>query len=301
MSSDIRKKLGKYYNRIDKLAVKGKDKIFDYYKLVDEFIEKGEFDNFNQTLYYYYEINTSIYNGDLSKLKTKTWDLIIFQTNSSFQKKLKTLYDSKSVYQQGFDIYSDSIQTMGFQTSSPLSVTYSVTTGSTQSVVPFRYNDKIYFTISDDIYHMELFKCDWILIDGIEQPFQKTLELFQRFRVSASYSTYLSEMSTTHGRQFLIRTYSRNENVDLTRLNYKLDVSRNSLLGQVVEIDTFSPQSNYYLQSKELATKMGLGKTFLDVTKTGTYSVLISEHNDSLSEEANLLNRYRIAIDYLLS
>jgi hypothetical protein len=213
---------------------------------------------------------------------------------------LKTLYDSKNVYQQGFDIYSDSVQTMGFQLSSPLSVTYSVTT-STQSVTPFRYNDNIYFTISDDIYHMELFKCEWIVIDGIEQPFQKTLELFQRFRISASYSTYLSEMSTTHGRQYLVRTYSRNQNVDFTRLNYKLDVSRNSLLGQIMEIDTFSPQSNYYLQSKGFATKMGLGKTLIDVTKVGTYSVLIDTNNDSLSEEANLLNRYRIAIDYLLS
>jgi len=300
MSSDIRKKLEKYYYKIDKLAVKGKEKVFDYYKLVDEFIDKGEFDSFNQTLYYYYEIDTSIYNGDITKLKTKTWDVVLFQTNSSFQKKLKVLYDSKNVYQQGFDIYSDSVQTMGFQISEPLSITYSVTT-STQSVVPFRYNDKIYFTISDDIYHMELFKCEWILIDGIEQPFQKTFELFQRFRISASYSTYLSEMSTTHGRQYLVRTYSRNQNVNFTRLNYKLDVSRNSLLGQIKEIDTFSPQSNYYLQSKEFATKMGLGKTLIDVTKAGTYSVLIDTNNDSLSEEANLLNRYRIAIDYLLS
>lgn len=300
MSSDIRKKLEKYYYKIDKLAVKGKDRIFEYYKLVDEFIDKGEFDSFNQTLYYYYEINTSIYNGDIPKLKNKTWETILFQTNSSFQKKLKSLYDSKSVYQQGFDIYSDSVQTMGFQISEPLSVTYSVTT-STQSVTPFRYNDKIYFTVSDDIYHMELFKCEWIVIDGIEQPYQKTLELFQRFRITASYSTYLSEMSTTHGRQYLVRTYSRNQNVDFTRLNYKLDVSRNSLLGQIMEIDTFSPQSNYYLQSKGFASKMGLGKTLLDVTKTGTYSVLIDTNSDSLSEEANLLNRYRIAIEYLLS
>lgn len=300
MSSDIRKKLEKYYYKIDKLAVKGKDRIFEYYKLVDEFIDKGEFDSFNQTLYYYYEINTSIYNGDIPKLKNKTWESILFQTNSSFQKKLKSLYDSKSVYQQGFDIYSDSVQTMGFQISEPLSVTYSVTT-STQSVTPFRYNDKIYFTVSDDIYHMELFKCEWIVIDGIEQPYQKTLELFQRFRITASYSTYLSEMSTTHGRQYLVRTYSRNQNVDFTRLNYKLDVSRNSLLGQIMEIDTFSPQSNYYLQSKGFASKMGLGKTLLDVTKTGTYSVLIDTNSDSLSEEANLLNRYRIAVEYLLS
>ena len=300
MSSDIRKKLEKYYYKIDKLAVKGKDKIFDYYKLIDEFIDKGEFDGFSQTLYYYYEIDTSIYNGDIPKLKTKTWDVVLFQTNSSFQKKLKVLYDSKNVYQQGFDIYSDSVQTMGFQISLPLSVTYSVTT-STQSVTPFRYNDNIYFTVSNDIYHMELFKCEWIVIDGIEQPYQKTLELFQRFRISASYSTYLSEMSTSHGRQYLMRTYSRNQNVDFTRLNYKLDVSRNSLLGQIMEIDTFSPQSNYYLQSKGFATKMGLGKTLIDVTKVGTYSVLIDTNDDSFSEEANLLNRYRIAIDYLLS
>jgi hypothetical protein len=68
-----------------------------------------------------------------------------------------------------------------------------------------------------------------------------------------------------------------------------------------MEIDTFSPQSNYYFQNKGFANKMGLGKTLLDVTKTGTYSILIEDNNDSLSEEANLLNRYRIALDYLLS
>lgn len=300
MSSDIGKKLEKYYYKIDKLAVKGKDKIFDYYKLIDEFIDKGEFDIFNQALYYYYEIDTSIYKGDITKLKTKTWDLVLLQTNSSFQKKLKVLYDSRNVYQQGFDIYSDSVQTMEFQISSPLSLTYS-TTASTQSVVPSINTNNVYFTLSNDIYHMELFKCEWLVIDGVEQPHQKTLELFQRFRISASYSTYLSEMATSHGRQYLIRTYSRNQNVDFTRLNYKLDVSRNSLLGKITEIDTFSPQSTYYLQSRGFATKIGLAKTLIDVTKTGTYSVLIDMNNGSLSEEANLLNRYRIAIDYLLS
>ncbi len=307
MSSDIRKKLEKLFNKIDKLAQKGKDKIYEYHQLVDEFIERGDFDNFTQTLYYYYDIDVSIYQGNIPDLKKKTWSEILFQTNTPFQKKLKRLYDSKVVYQQGFDVYSDAVVTLGFNISSPLSTTYSVTS-STQSITPYRVDDKIYFDVNHNfatssipVYTMELFKCEWLTIDGVEQPYPKTLELFQRFKVLATQSTYLTEMSIYHGRQYLVKTFARNSNMQFTELNYKLDVTRNSLLGQIIEIDSYTDDPAYYQKDKGLAKFQGLRKTYLEVTKTGTASVYVTYENPAFTEDQNLLKRYEAAITYLIS
>lgn len=301
MSLETRKKLEKIFKKVDTLAQKGKDKLYEYYQLVDEFIDRGDFDNFTQTLYYYYDIDVSIYNGDIPKLKMNSWSEILFQTKTPFQKKIKRLYDSKSVYQQGFDVYSDSVVTLGFSFSTPLSSTYS-NTSSTQSVVPSRVGDKIYFTINDNnIYSMELFKCEWITLDGIIQPYPKTLELFQRFRILATQSVYLTEMSIFHGRQYLIKTFSRNSNLQFTQLNYRLDVSRNSLLGQILEVDRYTDDPAYYEKDKGLAKFQGLRKTYLEVTKTGTYSIYVTYDNSAFTEDQNLLKRYEVAITYLLS
>ncbi len=100
--SEIKRKTEKQFNQIDKLAKKGKDQIYEYYKLIDEFINKEEYGYLEQTLYLYYKIE--IINYTVDDVKRKTWKEILFQTNSSFQTKLKKMYDSKKVYQTSFDI-----------------------------------------------------------------------------------------------------------------------------------------------------------------------------------------------------
>ena len=45
MSPD-KKKIQKIFNQIDKLASKGKEQIYEYHKLIDDLITKGEYNYF---------------------------------------------------------------------------------------------------------------------------------------------------------------------------------------------------------------------------------------------------------------
>ena len=91
MSPD-RKKIQKIFNQIDRLAVKGKEQIFEYHKLIDDLISKGDYNYFDLTLFYSYNININDYLN-LTDIKNKTWEEILFQTNSSISKKIKKVLD----------------------------------------------------------------------------------------------------------------------------------------------------------------------------------------------------------------
>jgi hypothetical protein len=183
MSPD-KKKIQKIFNQIDKLAVKGKEQVYSYYKLIDDLITKGDYNYFELTLFYKYEIDITKYPNILD-VKKKTWDEVLFQTNSSISKKIKKVLDTKGVYQMGFDIFED--------------------------------------------------------ID--------------------------------------------NQNI-----------------GKIVEMEQLSEDSKYYLQNKQYARLIGTRVTYLEVTKFGaTSSVIINTENPQSSEETNLVNRYKVAVDYLLS
>ena len=85
-------------------------------------------------------------------------------------------------------------------------------------------------------------------------------------------------------------------------LNYKVQIDRSYLLGQIVEIDKLSADAKYYLQNKQFAKVIGARVTYLEVTKAGaTSSILVDNSTPNASEDTNLVNRYKIAVDYLLS
>jgi hypothetical protein len=67
-------------------------------------------------------------------------------------------------------------------------------------------------------------------------------------------------------------------------------------------MDQLSEDAKYYLQNKQYAKLIGTRVTYLEVTKLGaTSSVIVNIENPQASEETNLVNRYKVAIDYLLS
>ena len=290
----------KIYLSIDKLASKGRDYIYEYHKLIDETVDKGEYNLFEQALVHYYQIDL-VPMSNLKDVKSKTWDDILFQTVSPFQKKLKKLLDKKKVYQMSFDIYSDSVSNVQITIGDPLSSTYSVTS-STQSVALTRTNDNIYISSNDtNLYKYEIYKCGWDIIDGVEQPVSESL--IQKIETATPLDTIKTEIPTSHGRPYLIRTYSRSENLNIEHriLNYKVVISRSQLLGSIVEKDVFSEDVSYYLQNKEFAKLMGTRKTYLEVKKVGEdSSILIDSDDPNTKEETNLLNRYTLAINYLL-
>ena len=107
MSSATRKHLEKIYNKIDAIAKKGKDNVFEYYKYIDELINKGQYGEFEQSMFYYYGIDILQYLG-VDEVKKNTWKDILFQTNTQFATKVKKMYDARNVYQMASNMYTTS-------------------------------------------------------------------------------------------------------------------------------------------------------------------------------------------------
>lgn len=105
MKSD-KKKIEKIYSQIDKLAVKGKEYIYEFYKLIDDLITKGDYNYLELTLFYKY--NISILNKTISEIREKTWSEILYQTNNSSIKNIKKILDTNGLYQMSYDIFKDS-------------------------------------------------------------------------------------------------------------------------------------------------------------------------------------------------
>lgn len=72
-------------------------------------------------------------------------------------------------------------------------------------------------------------------------------------------------------------------------------------LGEIFEIDVVTTNDpNYLVEDISLLEKKGLRRKFLEVLKNGeTNSILINYVNTSLTEERNLIERYKQAIKYL--
>jgi hypothetical protein len=297
MSPD-KKKIEKIYSQIDKLATKGKEYIYEYHKLIDDLIIKGDYNYFEQTLYYKYNIEVADYSSVID-IKNKSWAPILFQTNVPMSKRIKKLFDKKGVYQMVFDIYNDSINNLNISVSSPLSSTYS-TTSSSQVVSLSRTGNNIYIDTNDsNIYNIDIYYSQW---EG-NTPVDNTIKLLQTISPTQSVVPYSTEIPTSQGGSYLIRTHMRSQtSIAYYELNYKVQIERSYLLGSIVEIDKLSPDSKYYLQNKQFAKIIGTKVTYLEVTKQGaTSSIIVDNSTPNASEDANLLNRYKIAIDYLLS
>jgi hypothetical protein len=111
--------------------------------------------------------------------------------------------------------------------------------------------------------------------------------------------TYVTNLSLSPNDQYVISTEER-PNYKL--LNYKVDIVRDSLLGQIYENEIYTQDAKYLLQNKQYASLIGARKTYLEVYKVGgTQSYIIATDNVSLSEQQNLLNRYKLAASILNS
>lgn len=309
--SETKRKTEKQFSQIDKLAKKGKDQIYEFYKLIDDFVRKGEYGYLEQTLFLYYKID--IINYSVDDVKRKTWKEILFQTNSNFQTKLKKIYDSKKVYQTSFDIYSQDIGHIQTTLSVPLGPTYSPVV-STQSISLTNSNSQFYFNTTDsDIFKVDIYQTKWVDLNGVEVP--QTRRLIDQ--ISVTQSSHLTEIPAYES-QYLLSVSTR---PPLVTTNYRLDLTNNSLLGQIVEVDQYNPDIKYLIENREFAKILNQRKIYLEVKKgsmlyvidsseySPTSSSLPSSYNvvyivvpdTSNDEDINLLNKYSSAIDILLT
>lgn len=101
-----KRKLNKIKKKIDSIAKVGMDNFLEYYKYIDELINKGDYSDFQQVLELEYKIDTHEYRSIL-EMREDTYKMIVEQTKSDFMQKLSQFYKKSGVYQQGFDIYLD--------------------------------------------------------------------------------------------------------------------------------------------------------------------------------------------------
>lgn len=285
-----RKQIDSIFRKIDKIALKGKDSFLEYYTLVDDLSKSGDYDNLLQCLYTHYEIDINKL-PTVDSVKKNTWNKILLMTQSLMSKRIKKLYDSKQVYQTGYDIWSSDPNFISIDLSNPLTATYSAATASVGITIT-RSNKILNLNITNNnIYDITLYKTSWT--NG--QP--SDLNKFQVI-TGITQSTYKLEIPTTQDTEWLISTKER---PNYKVLNYSLSLSTNKYLGQIIEDGIYTDETKYYIKNREYARITKTRKTFLEVIKVGaTQSVFITDDNLKLSEDNNLYNRYVKAVNLLL-
>ena len=99
-----RKEFNKVYKKINTIAQKGNDGVFDYYIYIDDLVDTGQYPLLEDVMSVKYRIDIRQYNS-INDMKHRTFDTIRQHTISSFQSQLKALFDKRSVYPVGFHFY----------------------------------------------------------------------------------------------------------------------------------------------------------------------------------------------------
>lgn len=293
MNSD-RKKIDKIYSQINKIALKGKDNVLEYYQYIDDSIAKSDYDNILQCLYYNYNVDIEKLHT-VEDVKKKTWNQIRILTNLSLAKKIKKLYDSKKVYQTSFDIWSEDPKYIMINLSSPLSVTYSQS-NEPIGITVTRSNSTINVnTTNNKIYEITLSKATWTGTPSIPS----NIELVQEIKGITQSSTHKLEIPTSFNTQWLLKTKERST---FRELNYSLSLSTNKYLGNIIEVDDYNDETKYLIKNRQFARITKTRRNFLEVSKIGaTQSVILEDYDYSISDDENMYKKYVTAINLLIS
>lgn len=77
--------------------------------------------------------------------------------------------------------------------------------------------------------------------------------------------------------------------------------SDNRIIGQIKEIDSFTPDSDYLVKNKLYSQLIRERITALEVTNEAGDTKIIDDVNFDISEKKNLILRYKKAVNFLLS
>jgi hypothetical protein len=101
----ITKRINQIYQKVDAIAKKGKDGYLDYVTYLDELVSQGEWTIFQDMMLKKYQIDVRQYKS-VDLVKSKTFEKVRFYTLDDFQQELKDFYKSEGIYQNGFDVYN---------------------------------------------------------------------------------------------------------------------------------------------------------------------------------------------------
>lgn len=120
----------------------------------------------------------------------------------------------------------------------------------------------------------------------------------QRFNDYCTQSSYVTDIPTTQGGVYHVEVTKKNP---YGKFLYRLDVTKDDLLGTATEVDfTSTVDANYYVRNKRVMEILGQKKYYVEVKAKGSQEIVTMMSEDpTLSEESNLLVRYRQAVAYL--
>jgi hypothetical protein len=129
------KRILKIYNRIIQIVQKGRDAKLEYMKFIQDTIDNGEYSLLQDLFDTHFDTNIRKY-PTLSMFKSKSFDVVRYNTNSSFQYRLKLYYDSSDVYQMGKSIYDNTTNELLGEFSEVDRLSYINSFGATYSYNP---------------------------------------------------------------------------------------------------------------------------------------------------------------------
>lgn len=101
---NYRKEYNKIVTRIENVARKGTEAVYDYRKLIDEIVDGGQFSILEDVFINQFKIDIRQFKS-ITDLKKETFDIVRQNTFSIFQRDLKKLFDQFGVYSNGFHFY----------------------------------------------------------------------------------------------------------------------------------------------------------------------------------------------------
>lgn len=99
-----KRKIDKIYKKLDSISSKGKDNILEYYKYINELIDKGDYSVFEEVINLYYKIDITKYSN-VKEYRDKVWEEICLETKLPILKRINKLYNDNGIYQQSTFIY----------------------------------------------------------------------------------------------------------------------------------------------------------------------------------------------------
>lgn len=255
--------INKIHIKLDKMAKKGRNNFQEYYDYVDSMILKKQYGLLTQVLYIKYDFDWDKYFSAL-EVKRRSWEQIMFRTNTKFQDDRQAMMDNLNLYQIGLTYYKEIPTTLATVVDSTGSGAYLnpiVDNGAVTRIDVLRAGQN-YSTFST------------VDIIGGHTPATASIPLPNGLR----------------GGKIL------KVNVTATGSGHNMDIQ----LGTITEYDEYG-QSVEGLSPNELQELLGNKTTYLSVTKVGTTSVAsFSTWDTEESYDRNVLNLYEEAFDYLL-
>lgn len=284
---------------IERLSRGGSMNESEYNKWFDETIINGDTSVLNDCLINYYSVDINKFSG-ASEMKAATWKAIMQKTDDPVVQDLRNLYKSSEVYQQGYEIRSNSYKMASLELSPTL--TTELTTTNIPPIIGLTNSGEMLTLkiLDNQIYSIVINRVDWATYST--PP--KNLNIIQSIkRTNDSTTTYDSQIPTGHGGAYLIEIKTKETYNDLyNNLLYRLYVKRDDLLGTLKEEDVYeSDDPKFYIYSTAVRKALGQKKIVIMADKVDGTKAAFAYSDPKLSEDANLIKRYEQAIAWLKS